>query len=192
MQVELRELQQTLKIATIHVTHDQEEAMTMSDRLVIMNLGAVEQEGTSETIYREPASAFVADFVGRCNKMPGRVAAVDPAAGHVVLELATGDRLQVPWHGSEPLPERVVAFARPEHIRVSAPGVGSGTVNVLTGTVRRRIYQGSIVTLHVALRDGTEVLVEISTATDEADRYDTGMKDVELHIAARHLRLLLH
>ena len=62
----------------------------------------------------------------------------------------------------------------------------------LAGVVRRRIYQGSIVTLHVALRDGTEVLVELSTATDEASQYDAGTKEVELHVPAQNLRLLLH
>jgi ABC-type Fe3+/spermidine/putrescine transport system ATPase subunit len=190
MQMELRELQQSLRMATIHVTHDQEEAMTMSDRLVIMNQGAVEQDGTPETIYREPVSAFVADFVGRCNMIPGRVAGVD--GGSVTLELDGGDRLQVPWKRREPLPERVVAFVRPEHVRVTPAGAAPPRPNTLAGRVRRRIYQGSIVTLHVALRGGTEVLAELSTATEEAGPYDAGTNEVALHIPAQSLRLLLH
>src|SRR5579884_4039798 len=73
MQVELRELQQRLGIATIHVTHDQQEAMSMSDRLIVMNSGQIEQEGTPEEIYRHPRSAFVAEFMGECNLLAGTV-----------------------------------------------------------------------------------------------------------------------
>src|SRR5207247_644234 len=83
-------------------------------------------DGTPETIYREPASAFVADFVGRCNQLPGRVAGVDATTGYVTLELEGGDRLQVPWRGRDPLPGRVMAFTRPEHVRVSPSGALSG------------------------------------------------------------------
>src|SRR5439155_11069868 len=80
MQNDLRELQQRLGIATIHVTHDQEEAMSLSDRVIIMNAGRIEQEGTPEAVYRAPGSAFVAEFMGSCNRLSGRIV-IDDAVG---------------------------------------------------------------------------------------------------------------
>src|SRR5439155_27009272 len=71
MQEEVRELQLRLGMATVHVTHDQDEAMAMSDRIVIMNGGRVEQIGTAEAVYAAPQSVFVAEFMGRCNRLEG-------------------------------------------------------------------------------------------------------------------------
>ncbi|MEM1343836.1 MAG: ABC transporter ATP-binding protein [Pseudomonadota bacterium] len=83
MQVELRLLQQRLAITTVVVTHDQREAMTMADRIVVMSAGAIEQVGTPAEIYHKPASAFVASFIGRANRLEGRVCcgAIETAAG---------------------------------------------------------------------------------------------------------------
>src|SRR6059036_433279 len=73
MRTEIRDLQQRLAITTIYVTHDQEEAMAVSDRIAVMNHGSVVQEGTAEDLYHRPATQFVAQFVGRINLLPGRI-----------------------------------------------------------------------------------------------------------------------
>ena len=86
MQIEIRRIQQELSITTIYVTHDQTEAMNMSDRIVVMNEGVIEQLGTAEEIYRRPASRFVADFVGQINLLPGTV--VGEEGDHLVVESA--------------------------------------------------------------------------------------------------------
>ena len=76
MRTEIRELQRRLAITTVYVTHDQEEAMAVSDRIAVMNQGRVVQEGTAQDLYHRPASEFVATFVGRVNLLPGRVVAM--------------------------------------------------------------------------------------------------------------------
>jgi ABC-type Fe3+/spermidine/putrescine transport system ATPase subunit len=189
MQVELRELQRRLGIATVHVTHDQEEAMTMSDRLAIMHEGRLVQEGTPAEIYRAPRSAFVADFMGRCNKLPGRVAGSTPATGAVRLALDVGGELEVPWAGPGPPPERAVAFVRPEHIAVGRPGSFGGQANVLSGTVRHRLYLGPGTTLTVTLDERLDVLVEFLNPPEGTREYEPGTK-VDLRVPPASLRLL--
>jgi iron(III) transport system ATP-binding protein len=85
---EIRSLQQSLGVTTIMVTHDQEEALSMADRIVVMNHGCIEQVGTPTEIYREPASAFVADFVGQVNVLPGTVVAQELRLGDMRIPLA--------------------------------------------------------------------------------------------------------
>jgi ABC-type Fe3+/spermidine/putrescine transport system ATPase subunit len=96
MQEDLRELQLRLGIATIHVTHDQDEAMSMSDRVIIMNAGRIEQEGTTGEIYLAPRSTFVAEFMGRCNIFAGTTLQFDRSRSMVELETSAG-RLFTAW-----------------------------------------------------------------------------------------------
>src|SRR5207249_77231 len=77
MQIEIRSLQESLGITTIHVTHDQSEALSLSDRVVIMNLGEIQQVGSPREVYTRPRNTFVADFVGESNLLPGHIAAVN-------------------------------------------------------------------------------------------------------------------
>src|SRR5207253_4157063 len=83
MRHEIRDLQRRLSITTIYVTHDQEEAMAVSDRIAVMNRGSVVQEGSAEDLYHRPASQFVAQFVGRINLISGRVLAVDGMSARI-------------------------------------------------------------------------------------------------------------
>ena len=120
---EIRSLQRTLGVTTIMVTHDQEEALSVADRIVVMNHGVIEQVGTPEQVYREPASPFVADFVGRVNVLSARV----DAAGH----LRVGDAvLQVdPTPGSALQPGgEIKVYLRPEDVLARPLGPG-GTVD---------------------------------------------------------------
>ena len=189
MQVELRELQQRLGIAAVHVTHDQEEAMTMSDRLIIMNAGRMEQEGSPSEIYRAPQSAFVADFIGRCNRLAGRVNVLDPTQRRVRLALECGGELEALWAGAGTPPERAVAFVRPEHIRVAPFGTFRDQANVLSGTVRRNVYVGSITTLHVTLNEATALAVEVPNPPEGPCSFEPGAK-VDLLLSPSSLRLL--
>src|SRR5258708_23347043 len=92
MRVELRELQRRLDITSVYVTHDQEEALAISDRVIVMNVGVIEQIGTPEEIYNRPKSRFVADFVGSANLIKGKVTAsgIFEAEGGTVLKTVGG------------------------------------------------------------------------------------------------------
>ncbi len=92
MRREIQQLQKQLSITAVYVTHDQEEAMAISDRIVVMSQGAIAQEGTAESLYRHPASEFVAQFIGRTNLLTGRVQGAD--GRHVTIEVG-GTRLRL-------------------------------------------------------------------------------------------------
>ncbi|HSI00283.1 MAG TPA: ABC transporter ATP-binding protein [Reyranella sp.] len=130
MRVELRELQRRLDITSVYVTHDQEEALAISDRVIVMNVGVIEQIGTPEEIYNQPRSRFVADFVGSANLIKGRVTGPGTfeAEGGVVLKTAGGAS------GSE------VAVRTAYIDLVPQPGD-----NQLPGTVRQRMFHGDFV-----------------------------------------------
>ncbi len=130
MRVEIRELQQRVGITAVYVTHDQVEAMSISDEIVIMNAGAVEQRGSPHAIYARPASRFVADFIGKANF----VAATVVDAGHVDV---AGHRLALPDPG-RPAGTAVTLVVRPEAVHLS---VDAG---LFAGTVRRVMFLGNI------------------------------------------------
>jgi ABC-type Fe3+/spermidine/putrescine transport system ATPase subunit len=130
MRVELRELQRRLDITSVYVTHDQEEALAISDRVIVMNVGVIEQIGTPEDIYNRPRTRFVADFVGSANLIKGKV------AGSGLFEAEGGARLKTSGgsSGSE-------VAVRTAYIDVMAkPGD-----NQLAGTVRQRMFHGDFV-----------------------------------------------
>jgi ABC-type Fe3+/spermidine/putrescine transport system ATPase subunit len=187
MQEDLRELQQRLGIATIHVTHDQEEAMSMSDRLIIMNGGRLEQEGTPETVYRAPASRFVAEFMGRCNRLTGRLTTEGGPPGMAVLELAGVGRLALPWRG--PAAPSATVFVRPEHIAAAAAGGFGDRANVLPGELRRRVFLGSLSILHVTLADGRELVLQEPSLADGGSGPALGTR-LDLHLPPAALKPL--
>ncbi len=119
MQIELKHLQEKLGIAFVFVTHDQEEAMSMANRIVVMNRGVIEQVGDGRAIYTRPASRFVADFIGEANLLPGT------AEGDAGVRLAVGSAL-LPHLGADTR-QRYTAVLRPEHVELlnqpEAPGL---------------------------------------------------------------------
>ncbi|QKQ46058.1 MULTISPECIES: ABC transporter ATP-binding protein [Achromobacter] len=145
MQLELKHLQAKLGIAFIFVTHDQEEAMTMADRVVVMHAGKIEQVGTGTDIYRQPATRFVAEFIGDANFMPYS------ASGDGTL-LLDAQGLRVPLRGRG-APERGIAVLRPEDLRLG----GDATAARLTGTVTDVINVGSHSMIHVDIGGQTVV-----------------------------------
>ena len=189
MQMELRELQQRLAIAAIHVTHDQEEAMTMSDRLIVMRAGRMEQEGAPSEIYRAPQSAFVADFIGRCNRLEGQTQMLDPAERRLRFVLESGDEVEALWAGAGAPGERGIAFVRPEHVRVGVRGSLQGQKNVLAGVVRRSVYAGSITTVYVSLGETVELAGEVSNPPYEVLALEAGTA-VDVLLPAEGLRVL--
>ncbi len=141
MRVEVRRLQRRLKITSIYVTHDQAEAMALSDRIVVMEAGRVQQVAEPFQIYAHPASRFVADFIGRVNFLEGRVAAVGD--GTITVEVR-GHRLEVPGRGGIGRPGQAVTLVvRPETIRITAADRGSQTG--FPGRIRRAVYLGASV-----------------------------------------------
>ncbi|WP_371344985.1 ABC transporter ATP-binding protein [Ancylobacter sp. IITR112] len=141
MQVELSELHRKTGLTTIFVTHDQGEALSLSDRIVVMNRGEVQQVATPIELYRTPANGFVASFIGEINALP--VARYERAGAEAALVLPGAGRLTAPaqphWgfgHGAE-----VRAFLRPEHVRPARPGEEGA--NIVQGVVAAHIYQGS-------------------------------------------------
>jgi putative spermidine/putrescine transport system ATP-binding protein len=145
MQVELKELQRSLGITFIFVTHDQEEALTLSDRIAVFNAGKIEQLGTPAEIYESPASPFVASFVGTSNIF-------DPAEAQRLLGVAG------------------LTSIRPEKIALAAPGSAEqrGTVS-LAGTIAEVIYLGTATRLLVELADGRRINVLEQNVSGRAD-----------------------
>ena len=156
MQRELRAIQRRLGITTIYVTHDQTEAMVMSDRIVVMNQGCIEQIGTPEEIYLQPATKFVAQFVGRINLLPA--ARVDTGSG-AGLAVSGRDVMPPPAAVARLNGHDVLLAVRPEHLRVLGDG-GQPGWNVLDGCVTERIFVGNTIQFVITLGNGQPVSVE--------------------------------
>jgi len=159
MQVELREIQRKLGVTTIFVTHDQSEALSLSDRIAVMSEGRIRQLGTPDDVYRRPADRFVASFVGDVNVLHARIERVDGRTATVVLGAA---RVKVPGPplGATPPGSAVDLFVRPEDLRVADDGAPTAA----SGVVAAQIYQGGHVDLYVDTVDSapTRVLLRIS------------------------------
>jgi iron(III) transport system ATP-binding protein len=135
-----RALQRRLQLTTIFVTHDQDEALSMSDRILVMDHGRIAQGGTPEEVYRKPATPFVADFVGQCNLIDGVVASIGD--GRVVIE-CDDLRFAAAVDGAEPAVAAPVTLAvRPESVQLRAPSVAGGECNAFTGEVESISFFG--------------------------------------------------
>jgi ABC-type Fe3+/spermidine/putrescine transport system ATPase subunit len=140
VRLELRELQRQLGITSVYVTHDQEEALAISDRVIVMNVGAIEQIGTPEQIYNRPRNRFVADFVGSANLIRGRVGEALAAPGTLEF-VAEGGQLLHATAAHCPRGNETEVAVRTAYIEI---GKGN-SVNQLPGTVRRRMFHGDFV-----------------------------------------------
>lgn len=149
MQIELKHLQEQLGITFIFVTHDQEEALVMADRIVVMDEGHVMQIGSGAEIYGAPRSRFVAEFIGDANFLPCR-----GEHGRAVLA-ETGISLLCPLINGN----TATLMVRPEDVEL---GEGSGEVVRLVATVRERVFIGDATRIHLALDDGLEIIAQPS------------------------------
>jgi spermidine/putrescine transport system ATP-binding protein len=156
MRVEIAELQRRLKITTVFVTHDQGEALVMSDRIAVMNAGRIEQIGPPAEIYERPASRFVAEFIGRMNLFPGRVAA---EGGALVVRAAEGPTLAVPVPPGALDGAGVNIAVRPERARVLQEPPPAGWF-AAQGRVDQILYLGSTREVRLQLQSGARATVE--------------------------------
>jgi spermidine/putrescine transport system ATP-binding protein len=168
LQVELKKIQQDVGITFVYVTHDQEEALTMSDRIAVMNRGVVEQLDEPEEIYERPSTTFVAGFIGVSNLMPGEV--VSSSTGVAELRLDAGPTVRV-GAGEASVGERAHAVVRPEKLQLhGANGAADGTRPSVEGQVDSSLYLGTATQVAVRLADGTQMTVLVPNADEEARR----------------------
>jgi len=147
MRIELRELQRRLGVTSLYVTHDLEEALAMSDQIVVMRAGFVEQSGTPSEIYNYPRTAFVADFVGSANLISGKIVGSDATAGTVAVRASDG----VVIHGTtrgRPVGSDGTLSVRTVHLTLSQERP-TGDINVWPVSVLRSVFLGDITQVHV-------------------------------------------
>jgi len=171
MQLELKRIQHELGTTFVYVTHDQEEALAMSDRIAVMNGGVVEQVASPREIYEHPRTAFVADFIGSLNALDVRVDEL--VGGHAVARFGQGQRVVVPVDGAARVGETIRVAVRPELVRVTEPGSAIGDDGSrLEGSVAESIYLGMYTQLHVTTPAGR--VVSHRLATDRVARSQPG------------------
>ena len=169
MQIELKRIQREVGITFIFVTHDQGEALTMSDRIAVMSRGRVEQIGTPEEIYASPASVFVAGFIGSANLLPGTLEATGDGRSDVRLD---GGRLIRVDRETDAQPgDPVTVMLRPERLAAATEASDGG--RSVDGTIKHVIYQGADIRLVLDLPDHTEVIATVD-ADDALDALDVG------------------
>jgi spermidine/putrescine transport system ATP-binding protein len=166
MQLELKRLQSETGITFVFVTHDQEEALTMSDRIAVMNHGRIRQTGTPRDIYDHPAERFVADFIGDSNFLRARVNA--KSGDQLELELGGGYRIRVAGRENDARDE-VNVVVRPEHAQLGSPEQPG-----LPGTLQQTVYSGTDTRYHIALGSGESFVVRRQNSPDAPAMPDNG------------------
>ena len=151
MREEIRDLQQRLSLTVVYVTHDQAEAMAVSDRIIVMNKATIAQEGAPRELYEQPRDVFVASFMGDANRVRGTLARLDAALG----ELSIGPlKLRLPHRG---LSGEVDVAVRPEAIELAPPGEHG-----LAGTVRKAAYIGGVMEYTIGTAVGDLFVVNMA------------------------------
>ena len=182
MRIELRDLQHRLGITSVYVTHDLEEALAMSDRIVVMRDGLIEQTGTPDEIYRLPNSAFVADFVGSANLIRGRHRADLSVDGLIALETSSGHIVYGMAYG-RPVGAELVVSVRTVHLRISTEPPAAAQ-NVWRVPVGQTVFQGDFTEVHVGW--GEQRLIARCAAMEPL----AVGRDVYLTIEPRHVVVL--
>jgi putative spermidine/putrescine transport system ATP-binding protein len=168
MRFEIRDIQTRTGITTLFVTHDQQEALTMCDRIAVMNTGQLEQIGTPVEVYDQAATPFVANFIGRANSVPATLS----QAGGVPQLAHQGQPLPAPR--AQDLPQGAVdgaelsAMVRPHAIQLAKPAGG------LTARVIRRVFVGSVIEVELKLQGGQNLVAELRPGSDEAELAQPG------------------
>jgi len=174
MRTELKELQRRTGITFVYVTHDQAEALALSDRVAVMQLGKLQQYGTPLEVYTKPANRMVADFMGLVNLLPGKVRDVRNGAG--TIELAGNLMIEAGTLGGAGAGESVDVSIRPENIRLRAPSSAPGTRAKITS----HVFLGNISEYYAALPSGQVLRVQ----THPLERFEVGA-DVAVEIDAK-------
>jgi len=168
MQVELKTLQQTLGLTTVFVTHDQEEALTMSDRIAVMSGGSILQVGTPREIYDRPDKRFVADFIGEANFLPAQVLSSNGDNAKVALGAGAEILAGLP---QDTRPEgQITVMVRPEHAEITDAADAT-----LRGTLDSAVYFGTDTHLNIRLGDGTSFVVRRQNGRSTEPGFTPGM-----------------
>jgi spermidine/putrescine transport system ATP-binding protein len=172
MQLELKRIQNELGTTFVYVTHDQEEALAMSDRIAVMNGGIVEQIGSPRDVYERPATAFVADFIGSLNALD--VTVDELVGGYAVTRLGEDERVVVPVGSGVQRGASIRVGVRPERVRLGPPGAGTGSH--LAGTLAEVVYLGMYTQLHVDTRAGRVVCNRLADQSPAPLEPGTGLE----------------
>jgi spermidine/putrescine transport system ATP-binding protein len=172
MQVELRRIQTTVGITFVYVTHDQEEALSMSDRLVVMRDGKIEQLGTPGEVYDAPSTLWVAGFVGTSSQLAGVVSEVD--GDRVTVRGEGGPLIAAHRHGALAPNGRTTIVVRPEDVTIAAGDPAPGTPNCLRVTVDELLNVGAQVKVVARTTDGSEVVARIRRGEQGVDALRPG------------------
>ncbi|WP_404925863.1 ABC transporter ATP-binding protein [Mesorhizobium sp. ORM16] len=175
MQIELRALHRRLGMTTVYVTHDQREAITMSDRIAVMNAGRIEQLDKPEILYAAPRTRFVAGFIGESNFIP-----VECRSGSVWYE----DR-QIHTAAPAPASGQQLMVVRPEKLRLLANAEPAKGVNVLSATLSDVIYQGDSFVCYAVLRDGRQLTLRDYCRSDVLARLPAAGQPIALGLDAQ-------
>ncbi len=154
MRVELKELQRRTGITFVYVTHDQAEALALSDQIAVMSAGRVQQYGAPFTVYSHPANRMVADFMGLVNLVPGRLRAVSNGSGRI--ELSGGLRFDVAVPDGIVAGDAIDVAIRPENVRLGAPAGANGAL----ATITNHVFLGNISEYYAALPSGPVLRVQ--------------------------------
>ncbi|MGH7153668.1 MAG: ABC transporter ATP-binding protein [Acetobacteraceae bacterium] len=173
MRHEIAMLQQRLGIATVFVTHDQGEALTMSDRIAVMRAGRIEQIGRPAELYERPASRFVAEFIGTTNLLPGRVVSAPDAHGLARIETGAGAAVASVPAGCG---DSVLLTIRPERLKPAPPDGVPGDASVWSARVDQAIYLGGRIELRLRLADGSAAVMETVNDGAPAPAPGTGIR----------------
>jgi iron(III) transport system ATP-binding protein len=178
---ELRTLQRRLGVTTIMVTHDQEEALSVADRIVVMNQGVIEQVGTPREVYREPATPFVADFVGKVNVVPARF------DGHGRLAVGASHWMAPPGTAAGS-PREVKAYLRPEDLL--ARPIETGDANVFDSTIEKIEFLGALCMVRVRAPAVTDQPLTVALSLNDLaeQRLDVGSR-LPLRVPPERIRL---
>jgi iron(III) transport system ATP-binding protein len=186
MRNEIRRLQQRLGITSIFVTHDQDEAMTMSDRIVVMSKGRIEQVAAPSEVYRRPSSMFVADFIGRANFLDAELETVHGDGTATVTVLGAG--MRVPAHPALAAGDSVQLLVRPESVRLSAEAAEqSDALMGDVGRVLNAVFYGSTVEYEIETDSGNLI---VSVADPIAAEVLTPQSEVHIQLRADRAWLL--
>ncbi|MBW2122065.1 MAG: ABC transporter ATP-binding protein [Deltaproteobacteria bacterium] len=186
MRGELKTLQRETGITFVFVTHDQVEALTMSDRIAVMSLGQLQQKGTPNEIYEQPVNRFVADFIGETNFLEATVSGIDGKVAR--CSIGEGMELLVDEVGNKKLGDRVTLALRPE--KISLRPASEAARGGLVGEVRDSVYVGTDTTYHIALDGGVEIIVRGQNSIMGESRFKVGNR-VELRVARGAARILM-
>jgi spermidine/putrescine transport system ATP-binding protein len=169
MQGELCRIQREVQMTFLYVTHDQEEALSMADRLAVMQQGRLEQVGTPQQVFEQPRSRFVAEFMGVANILAGRIIGVDTTI--VQLETPQGMRLLAPNRADLPLGATASAVIRPDAVHISPLTGEVSRPNTITGRITSKVYLGEVTEITVALPGNQTFLCRLPSRVEQRYGY---------------------